>query len=127
MASEEGIRAAYRSISSAELGFGMTRTRLPMMHINREAARFSVVANWPATGIFCNLAFMLTGTTYSDEAIPKMYDWLDVIGEMPMVLAHTWPGAVSLILKDFHNGAISATDAAVLIQDLIAFEMAGTE
>ena len=127
MASEEGTKAAYRSISSAELGFGMTPARMPMIPINREAARFSARVNWPAADFFCIKAFMLTGTTDSSEAFPRIYNWLDAIGDMPMVLAQTWPDAVRLTLQDFHNGMISAADAAVLIQDLTEFESVRTE
>jgi len=127
MASVEGSQAAYRSIRSRQQGNELggsvaTRERLPMIPVNRDAARFTVSADWPATGNFCNLTFMLTGTINGEVAIPLMNDWLDDISDMPMVLAQTWPDAVRLTLQDFHNGAISAADAAVLIQDLIEFE-----
>jgi len=126
MASEEGARAASRRISSAAQGSAMARERLPMMNINRDAAHFSVRANWPAPDNFCNFAFVLTGTTYSEEAIPILDDWINDIGDMPMILAQTWPDAARLILQDFHNGAITAADAALIIQSLIEFEIAGT-
>jgi len=140
MASEEGARAASRSINSTERGFGIMRERLPMMNINRDAARFSVRANWPDPGVFCNFAAILTDTTYLgddipftewmdaiiDDAIPLMDDWMDTIGDMPMVLLQARPDAALFILQDFHNGVISAEEAAVFIQGLIEFEMAGT-
>jgi len=118
LSSEEGARAVYLDIGIL--------LRAPMMHINRETARFIFRADWSTISNFCELTFILTGTTDGDMAIPVMYDWIDTLGNMPMVLAQTWPDAVRLVLQDFHNGAISAADTAVLIQDLIEFEMAGT-
>jgi len=134
MASEEGARAASWSLNSMELGFGMTRERLPMMNINRDAARFSVYNNSPTPGIFCTLTYMLAGagddsdeTVTTSEAIQIKYDWMDAIGEMPMVLVQARPDAARYILQDFHNGVISAEEAAMFIQGLIEFEIAGME
>jgi len=133
MASEAGTKAASRSIFSHQSRGGIVRERLPMMPINRDAARFSIRENWPDSdmhrtrGTFCLLAVMLTGTRNSEVAIPLMDDWLDDIGNMPMVLAQIWPDTVRPILQDFHNGAISAAETAMLIQGLIEFEMAGME
>jgi len=125
MASEEGTQAALRAMTSREQG--NVRERLPLIPINRDAARFTVRADWPATGNLCDVTYMITGTTNRDEAVPIMDRWLDDIGAMPMVLEQTWPDAAHLILEDFHNGAISAAEAAVLIQDIMQIEMAGME
>jgi len=132
MASEEGARAAYRSLRSRIAGSsgwvaGMYRELLPLIPTNREAARFTVRADWPATGLNCNLTFMLTGTTYSDIAIPIMEYWLDDVADTPMVLAQAMSDAVNLLLYDFHNGAISAVETAMLIQDLTEFDVVRTE
>jgi len=134
MASDAGVRAASRSMA-LQPSIGIVRERLPMMHINREAARLSIRENWLGpdslwhdSGAFCILATILTATRDSEVAIPHMtHNWLDDIGDMPMVLAQTWPDTVRLTLQDFHNGMISAEEAAILIQGLIEFEMAGVE